>query len=133
MTIRDDLKKHVEDVIDEYLLTATTCLQKGSEAAGYSAVVLLFSALEAIISYSRQEHSKDDLFVIALTHNPFNLTASQSGNVKDWFRNPLAHNGCVARNAILDLAHTECRPFEFSHNNAVTKIYVDALLEVTQG
>lgn len=124
MAIHQRLSGMAAEAIEEYLTAADSCIhyrKADGGMLGYPAVLLLFSVVEALSNYL--ECPRHSLKALRHLHFDPSLTDDQVKNLKDWYRNPLAHVGVIARCAMLS-AEPDGKPFEFSPSGEPTRIRV---------
>jgi hypothetical protein len=101
MAIHSELKDLAIDATDEYLTAAKACVQARKPAdggiLGYPAMLLLFCVTDAIGHSPILKVKGGDVRLGVLKHPIFglNLTDKQIGNLKQMYRNRLAHNGLL--------------------------------------
>lgn len=116
MAIANNLKDLAIEAIGDYLVAAKVCVdtrKPNGGILGYPAALLLLCATDAIghaVLPDNGEFTRLDV----LAELPFGLTLKpdQIRNLKDWYRNWLAHSGLIAPGVGLTPdAHGE--PFDF--------------------
>ena len=130
----NNLKDLSEAVIEEYLISVETCLDKRRKRGllGYPATLLLLCTIDAmghgLLPANGQKTRLD-----VLTQSPFNLklTPTQVDNLTSWYRHLLAHTATMAPNAFL-LPDTQGQPFDFDTSGALTVIRVPVLYKVVK-
>jgi hypothetical protein len=97
MAIHLNANSLTAEVIEEYLDIAKLCIATKKQDGGiygYPATLLLFCVIEAL---GRSLTAGKEPFRV-LNGTPFNcrLNNTQVKQLKQWYRNPLAHNGMIA-------------------------------------
>lgn len=122
MALHNSIKDLNHEIIEEYLATVKICLahtKSDGGILGYSATLLLLCITDAIghgILGSNGNNTRLDV----LKHPPFltGLTDNQVKNLKDWFRNKLAHSAALCPGVHLR-TDTEGPPFDFEGEKLV--------------
>src|SRR5271167_4356741 len=117
MTIAATQKEQWVQIVEDYLGLAQRCVDQrnpdGSIPHGYSATLLLLCATDAIGHGLLGPREDDACRLDVLMSLPFSLAlnADQIRNLKEFFRNGLAHAGVMARQVYLS-SDTTGLPFE---------------------
>jgi hypothetical protein len=132
MAIHPNSNSLTVEVIEEYLDIANLCIitkKPDGGIYGYPATLLLFCVIEAL---GTRLHKDKNPFQV-LREPPFSCTLSfdQVKNLKEWYRNPLAHNGMIVPGICLSPEDSGA-PFTFSSNQPVL-IRVKPLYDLVHG
>ena len=132
MAIHPNSSSLTVEVIEEYLDIANLCINTKKPDGGiygYPATLLLFCVIEALGTGLRKDKNPFQV----LREPPFNCTLSfdQVKDLKEWYRNPLAHNGMIVPGICLSPEDSGA-PFTFSSNQPVL-IRVKSLYDLVHG
>jgi hypothetical protein len=128
MAITDNLRDHSIEAIEEYLAIANVCVEGRKPDGGiwgYPAALLLLCATDAIgnglPSSRRGGYSR--LKVLNHPHFGLRLRDGQIKQLREWYRNPLAHNAQLYGDVdMTDEPHGD--PFDFKPDGSLTRIRV---------
>jgi hypothetical protein len=136
LTIAATPKDQWIQIVEDYLGLAQHCVDQqnpdGSIPHGYSATLLLLCATDAI-GHGLLDPSQDACRLDVLMCPPFSqtLNMAQIKNLKEFFRNGLAHAGVMAPQVYLRPEATGL-PFNFDTNGVLTEIRVPVLNKIVQ-
>jgi hypothetical protein len=110
--VHQNLGSMASEAIEEHLAIAEYCIstvKPGSDGVyGFTAVLLLFSVVDALSNYLNCPKNSFG----ALKVWDSKLTPTQVKSLKDWFRNPSAHQAMIMPGTKLTLEEGD--PFEFA-------------------
>ena len=98
MALHNSIKDLNHEIIEEYLATVEICLAHTKDDGGilgYSATLLLLCITDAIGHGLLEKGGATRLEVLKDPPFSINLTDKQINNLKDWFRNKLAHSAAL--------------------------------------
>jgi hypothetical protein len=117
VAIANNLKDSAIEAIGDYLIAAKMCIdtrKPNGSILGYPAALLLLCATDAIGQAVLPPDKKQNIRLDVLAEPPFGLMLKpeQIDNLKDWYRNWLAHSGLIAPSMGLT-PDADGEPFDF--------------------
>jgi hypothetical protein len=132
MALVSDTREQWIAVIDDYL-TVAEMICGGGCRQGYSAVLLLLCAIDAMGNGLLAEKPRKWCRLDVLAESPFDvkLTGDQIQNLTEWYRHLLVHTGTMAVGVDL-VSERQGAPFDFDAKTALTRIRVPVLYEAVK-